>query len=187
MNQKGFTLIELLVVVAIIGILAAVGAVAFNGFINSTIINSMKSNNKLIVSYFQTELLKCNLGIQTEAYETYITDPSVYHERMKHPCGHEYDPFYITSMGIMYYLHMHDEKGFDSPLLTQECNEMGGSYCTGINTGNECPRVTEIGWTNIGVRNFRTGRPDENRLSICTRWGNGENDLIQSYVKNPYL
>ena len=48
-NNKGFTLIELLVVVAIIGILADVGVVAYNGYTNSAKINASKSNQAAVV------------------------------------------------------------------------------------------------------------------------------------------
>ena len=47
-KQKGFTLIELLVVVAIIGILAAVGVVAYNGYTASAKKAVVKTNLKQI-------------------------------------------------------------------------------------------------------------------------------------------
>ena len=42
-GSRGFTLIELLVVVAILGILAAVGIVAYNGYVTTAKINSVKN------------------------------------------------------------------------------------------------------------------------------------------------
>ena len=48
-NSKGFTLIELLVVVAIIGILAAVGVVAYSGYTTGAKESACKANHKLIV------------------------------------------------------------------------------------------------------------------------------------------
>ena len=63
MNKlKAFTLIELLVVVAIIGILAAVGVVAYNGYTYSAKVSVAKNNFQVVVKTFKSELLKCDLG-----------------------------------------------------------------------------------------------------------------------------
>ena len=62
MKNKGFTLIELLVVVAIIGILAAVGVVAYSGYTSSAKKATANSNHQAVVKYITTnELMMFNV------------------------------------------------------------------------------------------------------------------------------
>ena len=67
MNRKGFTLIELLIVVAIIGILAAVGAAVIPNILTNTKINAAKTNHANVVNWFQLKAVEC----ETEGKITY--------------------------------------------------------------------------------------------------------------------
>ena len=57
MNHKAFTLIDLLVVVAIIGILAAVGVVAYNGYTASAKKAVVKTTLKQIEKYINNDMI----------------------------------------------------------------------------------------------------------------------------------
>lgn len=54
MRNKGFTLIELLVVVAIIGIISAIGVLAFNGYIERTNLTKCREHH----NFFKKEILR---------------------------------------------------------------------------------------------------------------------------------
>ena len=62
MNRKAFTLIELLVVVAIIGILAAVGVVAYGKYTTSAKITAAKQQHSQIVNFIKSSYAQCALG-----------------------------------------------------------------------------------------------------------------------------
>ena len=70
-NIKGFTLIELLIVVAIIGILAAVGATVIPGLLGSAKENTVKSNHKNSVKFAQSQFMKCTLGESELVYNVH--------------------------------------------------------------------------------------------------------------------
>ena len=62
MNHRAFTLIELLVVVAIIGILAAVGGVAYNGYTGAAKVAVVKNQHSTVAKFISLEMKKCLIG-----------------------------------------------------------------------------------------------------------------------------
>jgi len=145
MKQKGFTLIELLVVVAIIGILAAVGVVAYSGYTEGAKKAVVKNNYKNAIKYFIAEATKCSIDSSQKIFNG-LNCPLIAHTN------------YQASAAI----YLSWKYDFRNPTLTKEAS--------GWNAGSGLPCATLVtGDVRGGIRSGDNQQDGDVNIVICPR------------------
>jgi len=194
MKQKGFTLIELLVVVAIIGILASVGVVAYNGYTSSVKINVVKQNHQKISKLIVSELMRCQASGEIATYwSTKATAQAHGRSNQGHDivaCDLSSSTPLASNFGtiarILNYSEINAANPFD-PSSFDASNKRNTGY---FRMENSIPTVAEIGRTHCNIVNTYATQQKQKRTSqkvhCYSRWGTGTNDYEETIIDNPF-
>ena len=105
MKNKGFTLIELLVVVAIIGILAAVGVVAYSGYTVAAKENACKANHKSIIQKVMSNQTLCEIETSIKIRNSFDWQNGTKGQEVNVPCSRDFFSIgYATATSMTNYL-----------------------------------------------------------------------------------
>ena len=194
MKQKGFTLIELLVVVAIIGILASVGVVAYNGYTSSVKINVVKQNHQKISKLIVSELVRCQTSGEIA---TYWSTKAAAQAHGRSNQGHDIVACDLSSSTplasnfgtiarILNYSEINAANPFD-PSSFDASNKRNTGY---FRMENSIPTVAEIGRTHCNIVNTYATKQKQKRTSqkvhCYSRWGTGTNDYEEKIIDSPF-
>lgn len=164
MNQRAFTLIELLVVVAIIGILAAVGVVAYNGYTGAAKKSVAKSNHKIVVKYFSSVITLCSLGRSENGAIEYWSYPQC--KLSKTHCNEQTDvAWFQVAFSNKFACEIKNPYNSNEPF----------AYSYPQRSSSPTPSV-------LGRMHISTAWPKENTVTIKTKWGDGANDILSDTI-----